>query len=56
MRWAPCTMAPSEKDTVTIPTIFETCRPRKDVLQGAIANDHRNVRIDDLLPWNFANW
>ena len=34
---APGTMALSEMDTMTIPTIFETCRPRKDVIQGGIA-------------------
>ena len=30
-------MALRERDTMTIPTIFEICRPRKDVLQGGIA-------------------
>ena len=34
----PRTAAHSGRDTMTIPTIFDTCRPRTDVLHGGISD------------------
>ena len=31
-------MTPPAMDAMTIPTIFETCRPRKDVLASGVVN------------------